>query len=145
VIETPMAESDAGAVPSSAPRATAEPVREARAAFERGDRLEGHYWCAQGKTALTIVVDEVDSDGFDAVVAFDFAGAPGFAPAAGSFRTRGTLDERSGQVVFTPTEWIERPRNYVMVEYRGRRAKDGAIAGTVVGPECTTFAVRPAR
>ena len=59
-----MAAVDASVVTTSA-RADAEPPPAVAASdlpFARGDRWSGHYFCAQGRTEVTLVVDAVDGE-----------------------------------------------------------------------------------
>jgi hypothetical protein len=110
------------------------------APFERGDRLSGHYVCAQGRTELTLVIEDLDGDDVSALFEFDYPGGGGsHAPAAGSFRMRGSVDHDSRALRLDGETWVERPEGYAMVGLVGTVSKSGSIAGTVKGPGCSTF------
>lgn len=118
------------------------------APFERGDRLRGHYWCAQGRTELTLVIEDVDGDAVSGIFEFDYPGGGTTEPANGSFRVRGSLESNAKSApsaASTPTlrldgvGWIEQPDGYMMVGLVGTVSKTGSISGTVKGPGCTTF------
>lgn len=110
------------------------------APFERGDRLTGHYVCAQGRTELTLVIEDVDGDEVGALFEFDYPGGGGAnAPASGSFRMRGSIDPASRAVRLEADRWIEQPDGYAMVGLVGSVSKSGSMAGTVKGPGCTSF------
>lgn len=113
-----------------------------------GDRLTGHYVCTQGRTDLTIAVEDVRGD--DVFVVFEFAydgRTPGHAAAAGSYRMHGRLDRRSGKLDLTADEWIDRPGGYVTVDLRGTLTTEGntqTYKGAVkssLGSGCSTFHV----
>lgn len=122
---------------------SAQPMRiraSSDAPFERGDRLSGHYVCAQGRTEATLVIEDVDGDDVGALFELDYPGGGGSnAPASGSFRMRGSIDPRSRVVRLEGDRWVEQPVGYVMVGLVGTVSKTGSIAGTVKGPGCTSF------
>lgn len=113
-----------------------------------GDRFTGSYVCSQGRTELTLVIDDVRGD--DVSVVFDFAyrgGTPGHAPASGRYRMHGTVDRRTGKLDLEAGEWIDQPNGYVTVDMEGTITTDrsglqtykGRILAT--GSSCTTFHV----
>lgn len=117
--------------------------------FRMGDRLTGTYTCNQGKTNLTLVIEQVDGTEVDAVFEFSFAGSPvlangtrEFDPAEGSFRMHGTYDAKTRALRLQRREWIEQPPRYSMVDLDGRFDRKGKYAGKVEGfGGCTTFEV----
>lgn len=111
------------------------------APFERGDRLRGHYWCAQGRTELTLVIEDVDGDAVSGIFEFDYPGGGTTDPANGSFRVRGAIESNPSArtVHLDGVGWIEQPDGYMMVGLVGTVSKTGSISGTVKGPGCTTF------
>ncbi len=121
------------------------PMRAASsdAPFDRGDRLRGHYWCAQGRTELTLVIEDVQGEDVSAIFEFDYVGGgPGGGthdPASGSFRVHGAFDASAGTLRLDGDRWIDHPDGYMMVGLVGKVAKTGSISGTVKGPGCTTF------
>lgn len=113
------------------------------APFEPGARYTGSYWCAQGKTAMTLVVDSVDGDDVSFVFSFDFAGSSSSQAAAGSFLMKGSFDKKVDRLALRPLRWIEQPPGYSMVDLTGNVSRTGGISGVVGGPGCTTFQVTP--
>ena len=124
---------------------SAEPVQRARAPmadapFDRGDRLGGHYVCAQGRTELTLVIEDLEGNDVSAIFEFDYPGGGGtHTPASGSFRMHGSFDSRTHALRLDGDRWLDQPDGYVMVGLVGTISKTGAIAGTVKGPGCSTF------
>lgn len=112
----------------------------ADAPFDRGDRFAGHYVCAQGRTELTLVIEDLDGTEVSAIFEFDYPGGPGnHMPASGSFRMHGSVDPRSGAVHLDGVRWIEQPDGYAMVGLVGTVSKTGSISGTVKGAGCSNF------
>ena len=110
--------------------------------LDRGDRLKGQYFCAQGRTELTLVIEDLDGDEVAAIFEFDYPGGGGTsAPASGSYRMHGSFDANSHALRLDGDRWIEQPDGYVMVGLVGTVSKSGSITGTVKGPGCSTFYV----
>jgi serine/threonine protein kinase len=121
--------------PSPAP-ATAPPPT---AAFSAGQVWSGSYVCAQGPTALRVIIHDASSSRVSAV--FDFHHAP--TGAQGSFRMTGSYDPVRRAVVFRPSEWIRRPGNYNTVGMQGQITADGrGFVGRITDPACAAFNVR---
>jgi len=146
-VEVPMISADAALAASGggAPESKSSPpmrLGSGDAPFERGDRLRGHYWCAQGRTELTLVIEDVDGEAVSGIFEFDYPGGGTTDPANGSFRVRGALDAStpSGPTLrLDGVRWIEQPDGYMMVGLVGTVSKTGSISGTVKGAGCTTF------
>ena len=111
--------------------------------FERGARYSGVYWCARGSTDLTLTFDEVDADAIEATFAFHHDGVSGGNSVDGSFRMHGTFDKKGNRLVLKGVEWIDQPSGFTMVDLMGNVGRSGVISGSVAGPRCTTFAVKP--
>ena len=110
------------------------------ALFERGDRFSGHFVCAQGRTELTLVIEDLEGTEVSAIFEFDYPGGGGtHTPASGSFRMHGSVDPRTGAVHLDGDRWIEQPDGYAMVGLLGQVSKTGSISGTVKGPGCSNF------
>lgn len=150
-VEAPMIAADAEPPAVAAGDAGRPSVASAKASdvpFERGDRYRGHYWCAQGRTELTLVIEDIgDDDEIEAIFEFDFPGSPAYSPAVGSYRMRGTWDARSKTLRLKAHSWIDQPAGYMMVDLSGTVMGSGAISGRVTGTgaSCTTFTVSPER
>lgn len=145
-VEAPMISADAAAlaVATAATSTPGSPVRIRSAApdapFDRGDRFAGHYVCAQGRTELTLLIEDVDGDDVAALFEFDYPGGGGsHVPASGSFRMHGSFDARSRAIHLEGDRWIEQPDGYAMVGLVGVVAKSGSIDGVVKGPGCSSF------
>jgi len=114
--------------------------------FERGDRLTGHYWCAQGRTEATLLIEDIGEDAFDAIFEFSFPGSATYDPAEGSYRVRGTYDARSRKLKLVHDRWLEQPVGYNMVDFAGEVGRAGGVTGTISGaPGCSTFTLSPDR
>lgn len=150
IVEAPMLAADASA-PESALAALDGSTRANRAGSAEsvlvpGDRYIGHYWCAQGRTQLVLVIDNVEGDGVDATFEFDFEGSPTAAPAEGSYSMRGTFDPKTRRLQLKADRWIDKVDGYVMVDLTGTIAPTGSISGNIVGVSgCTTFFVNAPR
>ena len=125
---------------STAPAARSR-LGASEAPFDRGDHLRGHYWCAQGRTELTLVIEDIDGNDVSAIFEFDYpgGGTTSTSPASGSYRMRGAFDMHTHALRLDPHRWVEQPDGYVMVGLVGTVSKSGSISGTVKGPGCTTF------
>jgi hypothetical protein len=144
LVEAPMIDAAAAARAAPATATSADGTRlrtvTADAPFDRGDRFAGHYVCAQGRTELTLVIEDLEGTEVSAIFEFDYPGGGGtHAPASGSYRMHGSIDPRSGAVHLDPDRWIEQPDGYVMVGLIGQVSRTGSISGTVKGPGCSTF------
>jgi hypothetical protein len=114
--------------------------------FERGDRLAGHYVCAQGRTELTLVIEDLEGSDVAAIFEFEYAGGGGaHAPASGSFRMHGSFDAATRALRLDGDRWLEQPDGYAMVSLVGTVATSGSIEGTVKGSGCSTFYVAAPR
>lgn len=112
--------------------------------FDRGDRLAGHYVCAQGRTELTLVIEDRAGTDVSAIFEFDYpGGGGGHPPASGSFRMHGSVDASTGALRLDGDRWLEQPDGYAMVSLVGTVSKTGAISGTVKGPGCSSFYLAP--
>lgn len=95
----------------------------------------GSYVCAQGKTGLTLTVED------QVLAEFEFYPLVGGAPAAaGRFRMFWQVE--SGRITFRQNSWIDRPGSYVMVDLVADLSADAmTMSGRVIGTGCTTFTV----
>ena len=134
------AQAVATTIPADSRRPLLAAVASSAGAFVRGDRLSGHYMCSQGRTELTLVVEDVEGDDVTAIFEFDYPGGGGNStPAGGSFRMHGSFDARSRALRLDGDRWMEQPDGYVMVGLVGIVSTSGSISGTVKGPGCTSF------
>jgi hypothetical protein len=144
-VDAPMISADVAARATLSAAPSGEPAPRARAPladapFDRGDRLGGHYVCAQGRTELTLVIEDLQGNDVSAIFEFDYPGGGGnHTPASGSFRMHGAFDARTRALRLDGDRWIEQPDGYVMVGLVGTVSKSGTIDGTVKGPGCSTF------
>ena len=144
------AEVAARALPPSTSTTSGDAARArpplADAPFDRGDRLGGHYVCAQGRTELTLVIEDLQGNDVSAIFEFDYPGGGGtHTPASGSFRMHGSFDPRTRALRLDGDRWVEQPDGYAMVGLLGTVSKSGSIDGTVKGPGCSTFYVAAPR
>lgn len=125
---------------TSAPSSSMKARAPGDSPLQRGDRLSGHYVCAQGRTELTLVIEDVDGDDVGALFEFDYPGGGGSnAPASGSFRMHGSIDPRSRALSLDGDRWLEQPEGYAMVGLVGTVSRSGSITGNVKGPGCSSF------
>lgn len=136
---------DGSAPPSIA---AAELAVDAGAPLElrAGSRFAGSYVCNQGRTLMSLEIDEVEAgeDTTDVQATFTFDYVSGRPRVHGAFRASGTWDPETRTIALTPDEWTEDPSNgWVMVGLHGTLTKDGrSVTGTIDGPGCTTFSVK---
>ncbi len=106
-------------------------------------KYNGHYFCAQGLTSLTIQFLRPES-GSEAAAIFNFG--PSYANQSvpvGAFLLGGTVDLSAGKLDLHPLSWISQPPGYVMVGLSGT-SSDGGITfeGTMEGGAgCTAFSI----
>jgi hypothetical protein len=103
----------------------------------------GSYVCAQGPTALHVVLDETCPPGATCEVAGVFEFGPTDANPAvphGSFHVTGTIRTNdAGELVLnvSPIEWIDRPANYVSVGFTATSDRaHGKLRGTMASSWC---------
>jgi hypothetical protein len=104
----------------------------------------GFYECAQGKTALQLVLD-LEADGRARVI-FDFGPDPGNPDVPpGSYRLTGTSREDRAKLAIelVPDAWILQPPGYTMVGLAGEiGSRRQRMRGRITHPSCTTFDVQ---
>jgi hypothetical protein len=103
----------------------------------------GLYTCAQGTTAVVLVLDIASDHTVQAVFEFGpYAENPDLP--AGSFRLTGTAKEDGPKLAIelVPARWIRQPPGYEMV---GLSAVTGSkrvrLRGRITDPACSTFDV----
>ena len=104
---------------------------------------EGSYDCAQGRTGLTLTVEEAGSP--DSITAlFNFYAVPeNPGVPAGCYEMAGVLDQRTRLLDLRAGRWLLRPFNYVTVDMRGTFDADFTrLTGRIAGPGCTGFELR---
>lgn len=111
--------------------------------WKRGQRLKGFYYCAQGKTNITLEIRDISGDDFDAVAEFAFPGGSRHPPARGAWRIRGSFEPSKRTVRLEADAWIDQPEGYVLADFSGKVEPDGSIKGTVEGDGCSTFVLNP--
>ena len=110
---------------------------------------EGSYDCAQGRTGLTLTLEEATLE--------EEAGSPGSITAlfnfyavpenpavpVGCFEMSGLLDRRTRVVDLRAGRWLLRPFTYVVVDMQGTfNAGFTRLTGRIAGPGCTDFELR---
>lgn len=98
---------------------------------------QGHYTCAQGRTALTL---KINMTGNVADAVFDFKTQ---RDIRGAFAMQGTFDGKTGKIRLQGRNWINQPRNFSTVNLLGTfNADRSRLSGQVIGNGCSTFEVR---
>lgn len=143
-----MTEADGGPRVASASEDAAAPVASGRVPFAIGDELKGFYTCAQGRTPMTLTVEDVhEEEEITMIFDFDFKGSATSVAAQGRYRVRGRYHPDTRQMHLEPDVWLQEPAppaQSTMVSLVGRVSETGAYSGTLSGaPRCTTFSVTP--
>lgn len=142
-----MAADDGGTAVTFVTDAAPEPERRSSdMPFTRGDVFHGFYYCAQGRTALVLTIEEADDEGLEATFAFDFKGSSRTAPTQGSFRMHGTWEAKTKHLDLKAERWIDQPNGWEMVDLAMTLQKTGALNGTVGGGTssgCSTVQLTP--
>ena len=104
---------------------------------------EGSYDCAQGRTGLTLTLEEAGSPGQVAAL-FNFYAVPENPRVpVGCFEMSGLLDRRTRLLDLRAGRWLLRPFTYVAVDMRGTFNADFTrLTGRIAGPGCTGFGLR---
>lgn len=152
-VQAPMVAVDAAPTSGAGrPSSSAPPARDGdELPLHRGARFAGTYVCAQGKTALTFVFDDVRSgvdEGIYLDVTFTFqfdGGSSGTTPADGSAHMKGTFDPKTRRLRLHAESWIEQPADYSLIDFSGAIDGAGVYSGRVEGHGCTTFTAAPDR
>jgi hypothetical protein len=106
--------------------------------FRVGDRWVGSYACAQGQTAMTMVVTAVTNYAVSAT--FDFRADQ----ASGSFAISGRFDPSTHAATFRPGGWIRRPaESWSTVGMRGTvDVRSRTYSGSITTTGCGAFTLR---
>ena len=100
----------------------------------------GTYVCLQGRTGLTLTIDEASPERARATFHF-YADASNPAVPSGCFSQTGRYDPVTRRLTLAGGRWIVRPRNYETVGLTGTMDAAGQVlSGRVTQAEgCTTF------
>lgn len=100
----------------------------------------GTYTCLQGRTGLTLTIDEASPDQVRATFHF-YADPSNPGVPSGCFNQTGSYDPATRRLTLAGGRWIVRPRDYETVGLVGTLDSAGAVlAGRVTQAEgCTTF------
>jgi hypothetical protein len=133
------------AAPSEPPEARSAPPGS-RAAAGPTETWEGEYTCTQGVTALTLHVTRRGETALEATFMFRASDKNPGVPT-GAYTLVGQMrPDRSFEL--TPSQWIDRPGNYIMVGMAGDVDGTGTIMrGRITEDACGGFELRrvPAR
>ena len=101
---------------------------------------QGHYFCGQGDTALTLTLRSGDRPGeLSGLFHFESPSVNRRVPE-GCFTMAGTFSGTTRTVSLTAVRWLLRPPNYVTVDLVGQLAAGGGrLSGRVLGPFCQGF------
>jgi hypothetical protein len=118
------------------------PAQEARYAGE----WSGKYLCAQGVTAVRVVVLPTGGSGARAVVHF-FASPENAKVPEGCFTLTGLFEPASGRLSLRQERWIVRPKNYNMADLDGTiDARGEGFSGRIANLKgCTSFTLTRAQ
>jgi hypothetical protein len=100
----------------------------------------GTYVCLQGRTGLTLTIDEANPDRARATFHF-YADASNPAVPSGCFSQTGRYDPQTRRLTLAGGRWIVRPRNFETVGLTGTVDATGQVlSGRITQAEgCTTF------
>ncbi|MBY0360965.1 MAG: hypothetical protein K2X45_03595 [Phreatobacter sp.] len=100
----------------------------------------GTYTCLQGRTGLTLTIDEASPERVRATFHF-YADPSNPAVPSGCFSQTGRYDPATRRLTLAGGRWIVRPRDYETVGLTGTLDRVGAVlSGRVTQAEgCTTF------
>lgn len=101
-----------------------------------GSSYEGQYVCAQGQTAMSLTV--VDVEGARVQFRGDFYHAG--TDTRGAYLLRGYCNERTRRLVLIPTGWVQQPPGYIMVGMSGVVGVGGrTFSGRMLHRSCGEF------
>lgn len=113
------------------------PKRE-DAIFEVGQEWKGHYYCSQGRTALSLIIDSVAISDVKARFIFNYNN--GGAKGSYNLLSKNKLSDK--YIVFEPVSWIDRPSNYGMVGLSGEMSNNGrTFSGKITSSGCGSFSL----
>lgn len=130
-------------VVNGGPQRPVETGPRSRTAFPMHSVWEGTYICAQGLTAVKLILDAKPTGEATAIYEFGPVASNASVPE-GSFEMTGKLtaigqSEFIGD--FTPAAWIKHPPTYVSVAIT-IEAKGSDMEGVIASPNCRDFKVR---
>ena len=104
----------------------------------------GTYDCAQGRTGVTLTIDQQSGSDFSGVFHF-YAVKENPSVPEGCFTVSGQV-AGGGRVQANGTAWIRQPANYVLVDLQGQLTSDvrrllGVVTTPGYGNLCTGFEV----
>lgn len=118
-------------------------VPRARADGALSSAWEGSYDCAQGHTAVTLVLRSVGDEGALGGVFYFHASPNNPGIPEGCFAVGGRYHAGSREVKLSARQWLLQPFGYVTVDLDGQLAPGGdQLSGRVIGPLCTSFNLR---
>lgn len=94
----------------------------------------GSYTCAQGETGLKLTIEATGRTEF---AFYPLPAHPG--AKTGSYEMRASYD--GDRVEFDQVRWIDRPKDYGMVDLTATQVKPSTMSGKVEASGCTTFRV----
>jgi endonuclease YncB( thermonuclease family) len=105
---------------------------------------KGSYECSQGKTSLTLKIDEVN--GSEVGAEFNFGPHPNNPGVPkGRFRLRGIFEqgEYGKRLRFDPSRWIQQPLGWGMVGMKGDLSLENGTTykGKITSPRCNGFSL----
>ena len=105
---------------------------------------EGAYDCAQGRTGLSLTLDEEARSPGSIAALFNFYAVPDNPGVpTGCFEMSGLLDRQTRLLDLQAGPWLLRPFTYVAVDMWGKFNPDfTSLAGRIAGPGCTGFVLR---
>jgi hypothetical protein len=104
---------------------------------------QGRYKCAQGQTALALQITAISPTQVRAVFYFHALASNPHVPQ-GCFSMQGHFDPATKRLHLSPTRWLSQPPFYVWTGLSGTVGAGGAVlTGTIQGPACTDFALKP--
>ncbi len=107
--------------------------------FRSGTRWTGEYLCRQGLTDLELTIIENKAGIQKAIFSFYHASSG----VRGSFYMVGEYNAETREMKFSPTEWIERPYNYITVGMRGLVLRNPIrYEGIITTEGCGAFSLK---
>lgn len=103
---------------------------------------KGTYICGQGLTNLVLKITQRNAPNIGAVFKFS-ANPENPSVPSGSYRMKGTYNNKTRKITLKATRWIKRPAPYITVNMAGYVSRSNTkMSGKILNSSCSTFSLK---
>ena len=112
---------------------TAKTVPRSKTTIEGGQVWSGYYLCGKNNSILNLKIVDINSNQINAIFDFNVNGA------IGAYKLSGIFKKETNSLTLNPTEWILKPRGFVMVGLTGELNNSNQMFGSINYKGCSEF------